>query len=490
MNKILFEVLNSLSWFYQLINSKLAIEPSILQGVTMGLITILVSLFIAQLNSNSDFGKLDIWVILDHILEFRKFILITASSLVIPFMWKIPIVDNFNLLFLVLWTSLNLIIINKLLKVYSWIKGDKNEIRLSYLKSVNKEENIKVAFSSIWKVNDIDSDSMQKFLEAFIDKLNDLNKEKKYLIVSNMLQDFENNITNINPSLSYKSIRYLLENMLSLYYEFSLLLEQTNAKNSDSKFPFHMARNSSVNIITDVEKIILKSRQEIFPDIFFLKIEEFINKHLKEVKIIKFLFPKIVKILFENIGTDSFNGLPRSWAITSETVEANNLVSYILFDFFLKWVQEKLDEPIENFNDTQVETMVEKLFPGVELRILSNFLVLLISYKKGYPMDWTVKTKWGFGKISLVSFFYGEDLEKNREELLNKKIEEQRNKTFQLIATLIKKNWVFIPPSPLEILEKYKKELENLKFAQESPEEYARKEYLELVTKVIELLQK
>jgi hypothetical protein len=454
----------------------------------MGLITILVSLFIAQLNSNSDFGKLDIWVILDHILEFRKFILITASSLVIPSVWKIPIFHNFNLLFLILWTSLNLIIINKLLKFYSWIKGNKNEIRLSYLKSENKEENIKVAFSSIWKVNDIDSDSMQQFLEAFIDKINALNKEKKYSIVSNILQDFENNIANITPSLSLESMSYLLENILSLYYEFSLLLGQTNSKNSDSKFNFHKSRNYSVKIITDMEKIILESRQEIFPDIFFSKIEEFINKNLKEVKIIKFLFPEIVKTLFENIDTDSFNGLPRSWIITSETIEANNLVSYTLFDFFLKWVQEKLDEPIENFNDTQVETIVEKLFPGVELRTLSNFLILLISYNKGYTMEWGVKTKWGFGKIS-VSFFYGEDLDRYR-EFKNKEIEEQRNKTFQLIATLIKKNWIFIPPSPLEILEKYKKELENLKFDQESPEEYARKEYLELLTKVIELLQK
>jgi len=487
MSQVISEAIKGFLAIYRTINEFLnAVEPSILQGVTMGLITILVSLFIAQLNSNSDFGKLDIWVILDHILEFRKFILITASSLVIPSVWKIPIFHNFNLLFLILWTSLNLIIINKLLKFYSWIKGNKNEIRLSYLKSVNKEEDIKFAYSSIWEVKDIGFNWMQQFLEAFIDKLNDLNKEKKNLTVSNMLLDFENNITNIKHSLSYNSIRYLLENMLSLYYEFSLLSEQITAKGNDSKlyFDMSMSRFYSGKIITDIEKITLESRQEILQDIFFSEIEEFINKNLKEEKIIKFLFPEIVKTLFENIDTDSFNGLPRSWIITSETIEADNLVSYTLFDFFLKWVQEKLDEPIENFNDTQVDTIVEKLFPGVELRTLSNFLVLFFSYRKGYPMDWAVKTKWGFGKISLVSFFYGEDLEKNREELLNKKIEEQRNKAFQLIATLIKKNWIYIP------LEKYKIELENLKFDQESPEEYGRKEYLELVTKVIELLQK
>jgi|GEM_PF-5764875 len=139
MSQVISEAIKGFLAIYSSINEFLnAVEPSILQGVTMGLITILVSLFIAQLNSNSDFGKLDIWVVLDHILEFRKFILITASSLVIPSVWKIPIFHNFNLLFLILWTSLNLIIINKLLKFYFWIKGNKNEIRLSYLKSVNK----------------------------------------------------------------------------------------------------------------------------------------------------------------------------------------------------------------------------------------------------------------------------------------------------------------------------------------------------------------
>jgi|GEM_PF-4012332 len=256
---------------------------------------------------------------------------------------------------------------------------------------------------------------MQQFLEAFIDKLNDLNKEKKNSTVSNMLLDFENNITNIKHSLSYNSIRYLLENMLSLYYEFSLLSEQITAKDNDSKlyFDMSMSRFYSRKIITDIEKITLENWQS---EIFFSQLEKFVSKHLKEEKTIKFLFqpPGIAETLFDNTNIDSFNGFPRNWAITFETVEVNNLVSHILFDSFSKWVLNKVDEPIEKFNNTQAEIIAQNLFPDVELGILSNFFVLLISYKKGYPIDWAVKTEWGFGTISLslVSFFYDEDLEK------------------------------------------------------------------------------
>jgi hypothetical protein len=491
MNKILFEVLNSLSWLYQLINSKLAIEPAILQGVTIGLITILIPMFIAQLNSDSDFGKLDIWVVFDHILGFYKFIFIAALSFSLTILWSIPTLNQLKLPILFLWILCNYSIIRRLLNFYYWIKGEKNELRLSYLKSVNKEEDIKFAFSSIWEVKDIGFNWMQQFLEAFIDKLNDLNKEKKNSTVSNMLLDFENNITNIKPSLSYKSIRYLLENMLSLYYEFSLLSEQITAKDNDSKLYFDMSRFYSRKIITDIEEITLENWQS---EIFFSQLEKFVNKHLKEEKTIKFLFqpPGIVETLFDNTDTDSFNGFPRNWAITFETVEANNLISHILFYIFSEWAQDRLGEPIEKSSDMKAEIIAQNLFPDVELGILSNCFILLFSDRKDRPMEWAVKTEWGFGKIpsyiGTVKFYYGEDLEKYQ-ELINREIEERRNKTFVLIATLIKKGWILMQPSSLEILEKYKEELENLKFDEESPEEYTRKEYLKLVTKLIEELK-
>jgi len=274
MSQVISEAIKGFWAIYSSINEFLtAVEPSILQGVTMGLITILVSLFIAQLNSNSDFGKLDIWVILDHILEFRKFILITASSLVIPSVWKIPIFENFRLLFLILWASLNLIIINKLLKFYSWIKGNKNEIRLSYLKNLSKPEDIEFGFNSIWKANNLSNNSESRYFEIFREKIKTLVREEAYSTVADMLSCFENYVKNVR-TLEYSE--FITENILIMYYDLhslsnnELLFEQAfpldkkikNDENIKQKFDqITQAIASTLIIIKEIEKTAINNSE-------------------------------------------------------------------------------------------------------------------------------------------------------------------------------------------------------------------------------------
>ena len=506
MNQVIFEASKGFLVIYRTINEFLnAVEPSILQGVTMGLITILVSLFIAQLNSNSDFGKLDIWVILDHILEFRKFILITASSLVIPSVWKISIVYNFHLLLFILWASLNFIIINKLLKFYSWIKGNKNEIRLSYLKNLSKPEDIEFGFNSIWKANNLSNNSESRYFEIFREKIKTLVREGAYSTVADMLSCFENYVKNVR-TLEYSE--FITENILIMYYDLhslsnnELLFEQgfpldkkiKNDENIKQKFDqITQAIDSTLIIIKEIEKTAInnsKTRQ------FFLQLEKFIKKHYKETELIEdlFYYSDIAITLFNSKNPDTFSEFPLSWAVTVENVKSNFSLTRIFFEFFFERIQNKLysQSNIAKIVDEQTMIIGKSLFPEVDVHTIFVFFIVLLSFTRDSPEWWAIKTNCSFIKPEIVEGYppiSSLKHKRKKNKLSYEEFEERKNRTFNLISALIKKEWVPLQPPQIRYIKKYKKELKKLQIATDSLENQSRSEILELATNLINILK-
>ena len=489
MGKTFFNVINNLFRVYNLINSKLTIESGVFQGITIALITILIPLFIAQLNSDSDFGKFDIWVVFDYILGFKKFIFITVSSFLLTILWSIPSLNPVKLFILVLWILCNFLIIRRLLNFYLWIKGEKNEHRLSYLKIVAKERDIEFAFSSIWEGKNINFVWEKQFFEVFKTKVDYLIHEKKYSIVSSLLSNFKNNLANITD---FGILRYL-EHILVWYYRLFLISDGMAKGNDRSLFDIEETIFTLKTTIMNAEK---RALEKGLSKRFFSQLERSVNNFYEENKIIESLFnyKGIAETLFEDANKfEVFDGFPRNWTITPETIKgSNNKIAFIWFVIFFKWIHIRLYEHIEESFDEQTEIIVQSLFPEADTNVLSNFFILLFSYGKDHPMEWAVKTKWGFGKISSPKAAfrsYTGDLNKDW-QLAVREIEERKNETFVFIANLIKARWVPMQPTSLDSLSKNSKELKSLNFSKQSPEEYSQKEYLELIKRVIEELEK
>ena len=112
------------------VNKFLEIIESVPSGDLIAFTTILLSflipLFIAQLNSDSEFKDFDIRVILDYVLNFRKLLAFTLVSLIAVIAIGTLPSNKFNIIKIicfVLWFVCILFITKKVLVFFTWTKG-------------------------------------------------------------------------------------------------------------------------------------------------------------------------------------------------------------------------------------------------------------------------------------------------------------------------------------------------------------------------------
>ncbi|MBD3232200.1 MAG: hypothetical protein GF315_00590, partial [candidate division Zixibacteria bacterium] len=109
------------------------IDHTILATSGIALLTILIPLAIILVEKYRDFKILDNAVVLDYVTE-AKFILIYIAFIFLPLtIWKSDIP---NWILLALWAFGSIKVCLIMVKAYQWIKGDRFNYRLEYLKTV------------------------------------------------------------------------------------------------------------------------------------------------------------------------------------------------------------------------------------------------------------------------------------------------------------------------------------------------------------------
>jgi len=500
------------------------LSPSLLQGFTIGLLTILIPLFIAvftyildlrrteiangnkQFASDSDLAELDLRVVLDYIVRFRILIEAIVFSFSLTILWNI-IPDWAKLIYLILWCICNVFIISRIVDFYFWIKGERNSYRLLYVRSIKNNDEIISAFRLIWKAKSIDFSLEGKFFEYFKERVNKLFQKEKYYSLDSMLSSFCERIKNETAS---GAVIYL-EYMLVWYYKLSLVPQDIATEEKETKIPkisdeaifALVAKEILQATIFDLEKKAFKGRR--LPQIFFNKLKEFVEMHINEnYKIIEDLFTPydmlgtagigITATLFDNsTEPNAFDGFPKSWTITLQNIKGGeNKITAIWFSSFFQWVQKRVVEHRDDAFDEKAEIVMRHLFPGYDAEALSNFFTLIFSYGKDKPMEWVVRTKWSLGNVKSfsealrVSTKYLNDLVSG---FINES-EATRNGTVSFIVYLIRSRWLPEQPTSLKFLKKCEKELEDLKFDDNSDEEGKRRYLLDLVKRIIEELEK
>jgi hypothetical protein len=486
------------------------ITPGILQGFTMALLTILIPLFIASftyilnfrktemVNSDknlaydSDLAELDLKVLLDYIVRFRMLIEAIVLSFSLTILWNI-IFDWAKLIYLILWFICNMFIILRIVDFYFWIKGEKNGYRILYMRSVKNNNEIISAFKSIWKAKSIDFDLEMQFFECFKGRINKLFQKEKYSLVFTLLLSFFGGIKNRTDL----GIADYLEYILLLYYKSSLALQDVTTEEKETKISKISVKGILKTTILGLEE---KAFKERLSEEFFEKFKKFIEMHVNEnYEIIKDLFSTfdklgIITILFDNSSEpNAFDGFPKSWAITFQNIESSeNKMVIIWFSGFFQWIQRRVIEHRDDAFDEKGKIVMRNLFPGYDAETLSNFFKLIFSYGKDKPMEWVVRTKWSLGAVKSFS----EALEESTTYLnavisgLINESDATRNKTVSFIVYLIKSRWFPEQSTSLKFLIECTKELEDLKFDDNSNEEGKRRYLLDLVKKITEELEK
>jgi len=87
----------------------------------------------------------------------------------------------------------------------------------------------------------------------------------------------------------------------------------------------------------------------------------------------------------------------------------------------------------------------ESLFPEVDLHTIFVFFIVLLSFTRDFPEWWAIKTNCSFIKPEIVEGYppiSSLKHKRKKNKFSYEELEERKNRTFNLISALIKKEWV------------------------------------------------
>lgn len=148
--------------------------PTVFQWFAIALLTILIPLAIGILQDlhrrrtdpEKEFDVLDLRVVLDSVFGIKRLVVYVSLVFVSMFFWE---VSSGVLRWLELACSVFalVMIVIRVLRVHSWVKGNVDPYRSSYLKSVRKHEDVKAAWRSVWEARTMSEWDERRFFLIF-----------------------------------------------------------------------------------------------------------------------------------------------------------------------------------------------------------------------------------------------------------------------------------------------------------------------------------
>jgi len=212
------------------------------------------------------------------------------------------------------------------------------------------------------------------------------------------------------------------------------------------------------------------------------------NKHYY----ISYLFDLFYRVFFKSIEKIDFSAkhviwdqcFPKEWkiSITNLADKRNKLFSNLSLRCFINWAQHRINQAEEE-KDFVLGDVSINLFPEVDPRLWAEFLIFVFSGSKD-RVKLAIEKPWNFGFVERVRLYPGEIGSEEMLKKMSKDIEIEKQKTYELA------HYIFKEFSKENITE-YIKEIENLKYQIESPEEDRRlkllndfKEMLSYISKI------
>ncbi len=493
--------------------SKMNNFPNVIQGMGLALLTILIPLAIAVLadvyqkrkNKENEFVDLDLHVILDHVFNIRLLIVSVLLMFVPMLFWDI-IIGLYRLIPIIL-NSIGIIFVTGIIiKVYRWVKGNIFDFRFSYLKKVKKYDDLGIVWKSIWEVKKINFQDELEFCKIFFLKIDHLQEfpKRNLKIISKLLNDFynfinERSISALQTDMAFTRIlEWHFKTWKNNYIFIKKYLDNKNKNKIKSFLNYGEVLRVLDSILNNIEERSLKVEDAFYPFIIHFKKhaekykDEFVENGKKHFYI-SYLFERFYGVFFKNIEKLDFSVkhsiwdqyFPKEWKISKTNLKdkENKLFSNLSLGCFINWARQRISQAKEE-KDFVLGGVSRDLFPEVEPNLWAELLIFVFFRSKD-RVKLAIEKPWDFGLIDREKMY---PIDEMGSEEIDRKISEDREKdkqkTYELACYLFKKEF------SKENIEVYIKEIKNLKYPIELPEENRRLELLYIFKEILSYISK
>ena len=465
--------------------------PELMQGAGVAVLTIFVSfaigIFIHHLGDGEKKGNfLDLHIALDFVWFFKPSLIITAVMMVSPFFMSIDSLVVKSVVFW-LWLITFILMFVILLRLYTWVKGDKDKFKLDYLSKFPKSSTDTVnSWRLFWSMdNNIDNRFNDKdFFIAFSSKIDSLlnsQDEKELINLSKLLEGFLINIKNRNK-VFIVVFEEFFPKILEWHYvlwnkQYSRFVEG-ESKPVDNKVEYSI--HESYDLIVSIFKYV--NRESLIGDVdhsfsYFKHLSLHVEKY--QIKSIQAkngayvyaeslpIYNDCFKLISQSDDSSTIwqHYFPESWKVTIKNFE-KNVITRVWFKQFVEWTQSRIWSGSDKW-DTGLEEIAMELFPEVEPYLWARILTFVIKPWSGNSrVKSMVESKMIFGQRGRIISGWRETSESdmvdgwdNLESAYVKSNAIQEEKTIELALFLYKNIFT------VENLNKWIKELEKIEYS-------------------------
>ncbi len=463
--------------------------PELMQGAGVAVLTLLISfaigIFIHHLGDGERKGNfLDLHIALDYVWRFKQSVVLLVVVVITPFFMGVSNI-TIQLTAFILWAValIGLILIS--LRLYAWVKGDKDDFRREYLSDFPKSPTDKiVTWGDFWST---DWNAQKRFTEPDffvpfskeIDTLLKSEKKEDWQTLKKLLDGFVSKIENRNrvfllvfPEFFPKVLEWHFILWKKQYSEYAKDKVKTPVRVDSHVFEVDQLIDTTIKFVTK-EALIGKSGNAFS---YFKTLEEHIDKYQDEL----IVGEKHTYLYIEQlpIYEDCFNMIPQSqesyniwehyfpesWKITISNLDKNK-ISNLWYRRFLDWSQSRMMSEKKEW-DKDLEEISKELFPSVDPITWAKIYTFVVRPWSDSRVKSVIDRGVNFGYAGRVVSGWGDDFESNFSKIYEAELES----TFDLAMYLFG-NRVFTK----ENLNSWIAELQALEYPEDS-DEFKRKQ--------------
>lgn len=455
----------------------------------MAILTLLISfaigIFIHHLGDGERKGNfLDLHVALDYVWLFKPSLFILIIVVISPFFMGN---ENLNIkaFVFVLWALALIGLLWILLRLYAWVKGDKDDFRRKYLSDFPKSPRDKiVSWGDFWSTDtNVGSRFIEKdFFVPFsteIDTLLRSDRNDDWKTLQKLLDGFVSKIQNRNktfllvfPEFFPKILEWHFILWKKQYSEFAKDEAQVSPRKTDHHiFEVDQLVDSIINYVT--KEALIGTSGNAFS--YFKTLEDHVEKYQEELIVGEkhtYLYIEQIPIYEDcfNIipqSQESYNVwghyFPKSWKITISNLEKNK-ISNVWYRRFLDWSQSRLWKEGNEW-DKEMEELLKELFPSVDPITWAKIYTFVLRTWSGSRVKSVIKKGINFGYAGRVYPGSGDDTEDGFAKLYEAEVEATLDLALYLFGRVFTK----------ENLMEWFKELESLEYPEDT-DEFRRKQ--------------
>jgi hypothetical protein len=452
--------------------------PIYAQNVGIALLTVLIPFIIAVFadilsklgKPDEKLNELDRRVLLYSVFGLPyRFLTILLLIFLPVFYW-----DSLNHVGRAIIILLNIIgaagMIQIYLALFNWAMGRKDPYRIKQLVKLKKGDDIVYSWRSVWQPgNDIifESNAFDAF-DKTVRRLLSLGPDrfKEFGAVTfALIPDFTNHIKTGDP------VEFILYRGKGLqkalqWHQISWLKSESR-ENQDATWSEYYGFNNHVEGLLNelYEQIIHRDLTYVM----FQELEAHVSAN-KDAKYLQHLMQSLYKPIFELSTYNFWRDFPQAWKLTEKTLnKRDNIIQATTFQNYANWAMSAIDSSKSEIQE-QFSLVTRELFPDLDPADFTLLLRLLLQPYGGGRMQSIIESEWYPTMGRMAS---------NTKELIATQSVQRVNaidfavKHFSLLNNYNK-----------QTIKSYMNELNALKFASKTSEEYKRQRIIKLLKDV------